>query len=68
MQLVIMTNHGFIMNQTILKGVLLIYKTTLGSMYGDYIEPKNPQYSLVIFFEVENFGILKLPNILFYYF
>lgn len=64
MQLVTMTNHEFIMNQTILRGVLLNYKTTLGSMHGDYIEPKNPQYPLVIFFEVEKFGILKLPNIL----
>ncbi len=43
-QLITMTNHGFIVNQTILKGVLLICKTTLGNMYGDYIEPKNPQY------------------------
>jgi hypothetical protein len=40
MQLVTMTNHGFTMNQTILRGVLLIYKKTLGSMYGDYIESK----------------------------
>ncbi len=62
MQLVTMTIHGFMVNQTILRGVLLIYKTTLESMYGDYIEPKNPQS--VIFLEVQNFGILKLPNIL----
>jgi hypothetical protein len=59
-----MTNRGFIVNETILKGVLLIYKTTLGSMYDDYIEPKSPQYPLVIFLEVQIFGILKLPNIL----
>jgi len=64
MQLVTMTIHGFMVNQTILRGVLLIYKTTLESMYGDYIEPKNPQSLLVIFLEVQNFGILKLPNIL----
>ncbi len=38
MQLVTMTNHGFIVNQTIFRGVLLIYKTTLKSMYGDHIE------------------------------
>jgi hypothetical protein len=38
MQVVTMTNRGFIVNQTILRGVLLIYKTTLGSMYGDDIE------------------------------